>query len=86
MKNWSWGDTWRSLGIAGVVAVVVFLGVFIMAPKNVDYYYVSTASGSEPVICAYAHWTWHADERAYCSDDKDKVLDFVTKANASLRK
>lgn len=76
---------WGALGALAVLLIVGMIGVLIFAPKNVDYYYVSAANGSTE-FCAYAHWTWHTDERAYCSDDKDKVLDFVGKANATIVK
>lgn len=28
---------------------------------------------------------WHMDEISYCSDDASKVIDWVAKANASLK-
>jgi hypothetical protein len=84
-KNWDWDDTWQ-VGFLVLLVVVVGLGTTVFfAPKNVDYYYLSTG-GSSSGICVYAHWTWHGDEKAYCSDDKDKALDFAAKANAIGRK
>lgn len=79
---------WQYIGAIVVLAGLVTLGFAIFEPKNVDYYYLSTANSSSKGLgfCAYAHWTWHVDEIAYCSDDKDKVLDFVSKANASMPK
>lgn len=57
------------------------------APKNVDYYYLSQGSGeNHTATCVYAHWTWHPDEVSFCTDDRDKALDFVTRGNASLKK
>jgi hypothetical protein len=76
---------WNIVGATSFLVVVLFFVFFLSAPKNVDYYYLSQGGGSTISIpCAYAHWTWHLDEKAYCSDDKDKVLDFLAKANASL--
>jgi hypothetical protein len=85
LKNWNWSDVWQLIGAGIILAIVTILGIYIFAPKDVDYYYLSTASSTDKGLgfCAYAHWTWHNDEIAYCSDDKDKVLDFVAKANAS---
>lgn len=84
-KEWDWLDTWQVLGLALVVTAAAIFGVYAVEPENVDYYYVSTGSNPvKPGYCSYAHWTWHTDEVAYCSDDKDKVLDFVVKANASV--
>ena len=88
LKNWEMENTWSVIGMIVVIAALAIGVVWIFAPKEVDYYYLST-SNSEPKaigFCAYAHWTWHSDEIAYCSDDKDRVLDFVAKANATLPK
>ena len=87
-KDWNWDDTWQLVAVVFIVVCMATLGIVIFAPKEVDYYYLSTANSGAKVVgfCAYAHWTWHNDEIAYCSDDKDKVLDFVAKANATLPK
>lgn len=84
--NWYWEDTWSSLGVALVIGLVITAGVALYMPHNVDYYYISGGSAQHPGICANAHWTWHQDEVAFCSDDQGKVLDFMTKANAALPK
>lgn len=80
------------LMVAVTIIVLLFLallGGFIqaIAVTNVDGYYVSNAgTGSRTGVCAYAHWTkWHEDEIAYCSDDINKVLDFVVKANTTIQ-
>lgn len=75
-----------ALVVIGVLAVAGFISAF--AFTHVDRYYASstrTASVSS-VTCAWSHWTgWHMDEIAYCSDDASKVIDWVAKANASLK-
>jgi hypothetical protein len=68
----------------------VLIGAFVsaIAFTHVDRYYVSSTRTAQvsSVTCAWAHWTgWHLDEIAYCSDDASKVIDWVAKANASLR-
>ncbi len=78
---------WNIIGAVLVLAAVALIGTWIFAPKNVDYYYLSTAnSGNGSGFCVYAHWTWHGDEIAYCTDDKDRALDFAAKANITLKK
>lgn len=86
--KWDWEDVGLSILAAAAIFVVILVALVSFSPKNVDYYYISTgASGGRPVsACAYAHWTWHTDEIAYCSDDVNKVLDFTAKANATLKK
>ena len=79
-----WG--WR---IALLVAILAAVGLGVKvaaAPKNVDYYYLSHSNGSQVATCVYAHWTWHTDEVAFCTDDAVKALDFATKANADLHR
>ena len=84
-KNWSWEDSWQAVGVALVLAAATILGIFILSPHNVDYYYMSSQStGTAGGYCVFAHWTRHGDEKAYCSDDKDKAIDFAVKATAAL--
>ena len=82
MKSWGWDDTWQLIAILLILVIVYGIGVKILAPKNVDYYYLSTSENGG--FCVYAHWTWHRDEIAYCTDDKDRALDFTAKANALM--
>lgn len=85
-KELDWYHIWQGVGVAIVLGAMALLGIYVFAPKNVDYYYLSTSnSGSRSLgFCVYAHWTWHNDEIAYCTDDKDRALDFAAKANATL--
>lgn len=82
MSKWEQILRWVALSVV-LTGVAVLFGL-TLAPHNVDYYYVSHAGSSGPMICAEAHWTWHPDEQAYCSDDVNKVLDFIQKADAIL--
>ena len=85
LKNWDWEDVWVAVLITFIVSgVTIGISIGTFAPKNVDYYYIS--GPNDNTVCAYAHWTWHVDERSYCSEDVNKVLDFVQKANATLHK
>lgn len=72
-----------------VLLFLALLGGFIqaIAVTHIDGYYISNAgTGSRTGVCACSHWTkWHADEIAYCSDDVNKVLDFVVKANTTIQ-
>lgn len=83
--NLYWEDIWASIGVLAVLTFGVFVTTVSFHAKNVDYYYLSVASGGGHGICVEAHWTWHNDELAYCTDDKDKALDFAAKANAGLK-
>jgi hypothetical protein len=81
-KNWEWVDTWYMIGVAVVLSLIALIGIVTFAPKNVDYYYVS--EGRTTTTCIYAHWTWHGDETAFCTDDSAKALDFMLKANQAI--
>jgi hypothetical protein len=83
-KDWYWSDTWGVVGVLLVIVAVIAGGVVFFAPKNVDYYYISRA-GTQSVTCVYAHWTWHPDEIAFCTDDGMKATDFAARANASIK-
>lgn len=79
---------WNIAGMAGLLIVAGVVTVWIFAPKKVDGYYLSHGSNAtgQAAVCVYAHWTWHVDEMSFCTDDQQKALDFVTKANASIAK
>lgn len=67
-----------------VALMLVLSGMYawIWSTKRVDGYY---ASVGERGTCAWAHWTWHADEKAFCSDDPFRVLQFIKQANAEIK-
>lgn len=75
---------WQVL-VAGLILAAFGMAILILcAPKNVDYYYLSHGGSQSNSYCVYAHWTWHPDEIAYCTDDYERALDFTAKANATL--
>ena len=84
--NWNWDDIWHSVGVIVVLGIAVFVGMFAFATKNVDYYYLSQGGSNSNAACVYAHWTWHSDEKVFCTDDYNKAIDFATKANATVKK
>lgn len=81
-------NIWHGVGAMFALAVLAAGTALFMAPKKVDGYYLShgSSSGNVPSTCVYAHWTWHVDEVAFCSDKYESALDFMAKANASLGK
>lgn len=88
-RDWDWDDTWRALIATVIVAAVITLGMFIFSPKNVDYYYLSQSSSGDTnktTTCVYAHWTWHADEIAFCTKDATEALNFAFQANVTAVK
>jgi hypothetical protein len=85
-KQWKWEDTWLSVLVLAALVAVGFVAVIIVAPKVVDGYYVSQGQQKASSSCVFAHWTWHVDELAFCSDDYQKVLDFAAKANQLVKR
>jgi hypothetical protein len=69
-----------------VVVVILFLGMlaaWICAPHTVQSYYLDrqiSGTGS----CVVASIDWDSDSVVFCSDDINKVMDALTRANASL--
>ena len=84
-KDWEMQDTWNIIGMLLVVAAAIGGGIIFFAPKNVDYYYISHSGAQNTSTCVYAHWTWHVDEIAFCTDDAAKAADFTLKANQGLK-
>lgn len=77
---------WQGVGMVMVLAAVAMLVIFVLAQKKVDGYYLSHGSSpASAATCVYAHWTWHMDEMAFCTDDYQKALDFVAKGNAATK-
>ncbi|HEX5426569.1 MAG TPA: hypothetical protein VFW94_23680 [Candidatus Acidoferrales bacterium] len=83
--DWDWEDLWLGLLAAVAVGVLLSVGVIAFAPHNVDYYYVSRGTSGDTGTCVWAHWTWHTDEKAWCTNDPAQALDFAAKATAALR-
>jgi len=80
---------WNVFGMVMGLTLAAMVVAFIVAPKKVDGYYLShgaSGQGGQAAVCVYAHWTWHMDELSFCTDDQQKALDFVAKANASIAK
>lgn len=78
-------DIWHVVGVVLVLTAATLLSVMIVAPKKVDGYYFSKPQGNDGVACVYAHWTWHTDEKSFCTNNYQEALEFVAKANASIR-
>lgn len=80
-------DVWQYI-LMILVLVLAGTGIFALAAtKRVDGYYLSTAGNRQggQATCVYAHWTWHSDELSFCTNNYQEALDFVAKANASIR-
>jgi hypothetical protein len=78
------GDV-AALALTTLVFVVGVVGIAaLLMPHEIDYYYFG--SGDHTSTCVYSHWSWHPDERVFCSDSYDRAVDFTTKANDSLEK
>jgi hypothetical protein len=86
LEDWEWSDVWQLVAIALILTVCGVSVRMLTAPKNVDYYYTSHGQGQASAACVYAHWTWHPDELAFCSDDYQRATDFMAKSNAALPK
>lgn len=70
-------ENWKSILVIAAVAIVLgIVATLTFADKHIDGYYLSLGSNTYAgqTSCVWSHWTWHIDERAYCSDDIDKVL------------
>jgi hypothetical protein len=89
-ENWDWEDTASTILAGVVITAFVIVCMLITSSKNVTYYYLSNNQvglSNNQVgtgVCVKAHWEWNPDSTVYCTDDKDKALDFVVKANATL--
>lgn len=82
IENWDWEHAAGSVVFSAAVLAVIFGTVCMFQDHRVDGYYVHAETHQ---VCAYAHWTWHPDESAYCSDDVQRVLAFIKEANAGIR-
>ena len=81
-----WERLWALLLGVALFALIALGVASVIAPKNVDYYYASHGSGAQSNTCVWAHWTWHTDEQAFCTDDYQRALDFLAKANGTIKK
>lgn len=83
--SWDWEDTVSTAVLAGVVCIVALVGKVLIAEHKVDGYYLSGSGGTAPLVCVYSHWTWHTDEKVFCTVDSGKALEFAKQANALLK-
>lgn len=83
--KYRWGDVFAGLGVLALITFAVLSVTALVSPHKTVGYYLSHASQSSPSVCVYAARTWQQDEIAYCTDDVNKALDVVSKANASLK-
>jgi hypothetical protein len=82
-----WSYIWQVVGVIVVLAILALSVTFISVDKKVDGYYMSHGSGGQTAgSCVWAHWTWHPDELAFCTEDYNKAIDFMTKANAGIKR
>ena len=84
-----WDDVWQGFVMLLVLILLVFVIVVVygltLASHDIEYYYIS-ADNNSPVSCVYAYRNWSPNEKAYCSPNKDELIDFLTKANQNLPK
>jgi hypothetical protein len=76
---------WQLFGMFILSVGAALLVAWLLSPKRVDGYYLSRGQGNGNAVCVYAHWTWHPDEQAFCTDRYDAALEFAAKANASIK-
>jgi len=76
---------WHLLGLTVALVAGILMVVFIMADKSVQSYYLGPGLSLQPAFCVTAEHQWDVDVLIFCTDDKDRVLDFVRRANETLR-
>lgn len=84
MSDFDWDSIWQGIVAIFVLSLLTLALTISLETKNVDYYYFTNFGNGSAQTCAYAHWTWHNDEKAFCDNDEQKVMDFVVKANTTL--
>jgi hypothetical protein len=65
---------WEIIALVCTTIVAGLLLLICLADKKVDDYYLSNA-GSNTLTCVYAHWTWHTDEKAFCTNDVPMAIE-----------
>ena len=73
-----------------MVFATVFTALFIWylcTPPVLQGYYLGHKSENHaPSFCVMAEWRWDLDDVVYCTDDYNKALDFVERANKTMRR
>ena len=78
---------WGAFGMAVLATLIVLAVTFVLKEKKVDGYYMSAGGNSTrtEMTCVYAHWTWHPDELAFCTNDVNKAIEAVRQLNQTVR-
>lgn len=84
MNDWI-EKIWHVIGMLLVLAVAGWCLMWMFSTKRVDGYYFSHVANQSSATCIMAHWTWNADQPAFCTNDYQQAIDFVTKANATVK-
>lgn len=79
-------DIWQGVAVAVVLAAAAISGKALVSEHRVDGYYLSHTSASQSATCIVAHWTWHPDEIAFCTNSPQEALEVLERANATVRK
>lgn len=82
--DWDWDDGWMLMLYVFLLGILALLLTILFSEKRVTNYYLNPAIQGVN-ICVKADIEWDEDKVVYCSNDKDQVLDFLNKANESLK-
>jgi hypothetical protein len=84
-QQWQARDIFWGFLILLPIGFVLWLLVSLVGTDHrVQQYYMSR--GFAGTSCVSASVNWDQDETVFCSDDKERVLEFMSKANEALRR
>jgi hypothetical protein len=77
---------WDIGGLCLAALAVILLVCTITADHSPQRYYLGDTQWMEHGYCASIQYNWGTDNTVFCSNDVDKALDVIGKANTQLHK
>jgi len=77
-----WDNVWGAVLVIAVLLALIVTIRAITADHIVRYYYLGT--DSTRAYCMVADINWALDKDGFCTDDINKALDAMNRANLSL--
>lgn len=76
---------WQVVGMVTVVAILITVISFALAPHKVTAYYLGSDANNGMATCVYADTTWAPDNKCYCVNNPQQAIEDIKNLNAAIK-